>query len=261
MDFTEVSEQVTARDETNMRNIPSQGDDSVVLFTLKNGEIAQRIAVSTSGWSKILYEGNIYYAVSSYLTTDLGYTPPDEKTLEQEDGIQTQFTAVNDVVTAKKVVNLRKLPSVEHEDAVVLAQLQAGDTAKRVGISENGWSKLEYQGMTCYAVTSYLKVVGGGEGETQPTQAATPAAEPTQSSGQVQIQTQFEDIQDQVTAKVEVNLRSLPSVEDPSCVVVATLKNGEIVTRTGINRDVGWSRVIYNGQTLYCVSNYLTAAG
>ena len=246
MDFTEVSEQVTARDETNMRNIPSQGDDSVVLFTLKNGEIAQRIAVSTSGWSKILYEGNIYYAVSSYLTTDLGYTPPDEKTLEQEDGIQTQFTAVNDVVTAKKVVNLRKLPSVEHEDAVVLAQLQAGDTAKRVGISENGWSKLEYQGMTCYAVTSYLKIVG--EGETQP-------------SGQVQIQTQFEDIQDQVTAKVEVNLRSLPSVEDPSCVVVATLKNGEIVTRTGINRDVGWSRVIYNGQTLYCVSNYLTAAG
>ena len=168
---------------------------------------------------------------------------------------------MNDVVTAKKVVNLRKLPSVEHEDAVVLAQLQAGDTAKRVGISENGWSKLEYQGMTCYAVTSYLKEVGTGEGETQPTQAATPAAEPTQSSGQVQIQTQFEDIQDQVTAKVEVNLRSLPSVEDPKCVVVATLKNGEIVTRTGINRDVGWSRVIYNGQTLYCVSNYLTAAG
>ena len=259
MDFTEVNEQVTARDETNMRNIPSQGDDSVVLFTLKNGEVAQRIAVSTSGWSKILYEGNIYYAVSSYLTTDLSYTPPDEETLEQEDGIQTQFTAVNDVVTAKNVVNLRKLPSVEHEDAVVLAQLQAGDTANRVGVSENGWSKLEYQGMTCYAVTSYLKVVG--EGETQPTQAAASTAEPSQSSGQVQIQTQFEDIQDQVTAKVEVNLRSLPSVEDPNCVVVATLKNGEIVTRTGINRDVGWSRVIYNGQTLYCISNYLTAAG
>ena len=54
-----------------------------------------------------------------------------------------------------------------------------------------------------------------------------------------------------VTAKVEVNLRSLPSVEDPDCVVVASLKNGQVVTRTGINRDVGWSRVEYNGQTLY----------
>ena len=76
----------------------------------------------------------------------------------------------------------------------------------------------------------------------------------------VQIQTQFEPIQDRVTAKVEVNLRTLPSVEDPRCEVAATLKNGEVVTRTGINRDVGWSRVEYQGQTLYCVSNYLTAA-
>ena len=40
-------------------------------------------------------------------------------------------------------------------------------------------------------------------------------------------------------------------MEDPNCVVVASLKNGEVVTRTGINRDVGWSRVEYNGQTLY----------
>jgi uncharacterized protein YraI len=30
-----------------------------------------------------------------------------------------------------------------------------------------------------------------------------------------------------------------------------------VVTRTGINEDVGWSRVEYNGQTLYCVTSYL----
>lgn len=74
------------------------------------------------------------------------------------------------------------------------------------------------------------------------------------------IQTQFEEVNEQVTPKIEVNLRSLPSVEDPECVVVATIRNGEVVTRTGINRDLGWSRVVYNGQTLYCVSSYLTAA-
>ena len=81
------------------------------------------------------------------------------------------------------------------------------------------------------------------------------------SSAAVEIQTQFEPLQDQVTAKVEVNLRSIPSVEDPRCVVVATRKNGEYVTRTGINRDVGWSRVEYQGQILYCVSNYLSSEG
>ena len=250
MDFTPVSEEVTAKDETNLRDIPSQGEDSQVMRTLRNGEIAKRVAISSSGWSKVVFEEEIYYAVSSYLTTDLSAKPAET---EEDDGIQTQFTPVNESVTAKKLVNLRKLPSVEHEDATVIAQLKHGDVAVRTGVSDNGWSKLTYQGQTCYAVTSYLEPVGGENTANQ-----EPAASETQEA--VQIQTQFEPIQDRVTAKVEVNLRTLPSVEDPRCEVAATLKNGEVVTRTGINRDVGWSRVEYQGQTLYCVSNYLTAA-
>jgi len=245
MDFTEVNEEVTAKVETNLRDIPSQDTDSTVLYTLKNGEIATRIAVSSSGWSKVTFNGNTYYAVTSYLTTDLNYSA-DAAGEAGEDGIKTVFTPVNQEVTAKNVVNLRKLPSVEHEDATVVAQLKNGDVATCVGVSDNGWSKLEYKGETCYAVTSYLTPVGDGELPSQP-----------EDDG---IQTQFEEINDLVTAKVEVNLRSLPSVEDPDCVVVASLKNGEVVTRTGINRDVGWSRVEYNGQTLYCVSSYLMAA-
>lgn len=246
MDFEEVSEDVTAKNETNLRSIPSQGEDSVVLASLKNGEIAHRIAISSSGWSKLLYQDGIYYAVSSYLTTDLN---SQTESTQEDDGIQTQFTPVNEKVTAKKLVNLRKLPSVEHEDAIVIAQLKNGDIATRVGISENGWSKLLYQEQTCYAVSSYLVVTG----------ADTPPQN-TEDAESMEIQTQFEPIQDQVTAKDEVNLRSIPSVEDPRCVVVAKLKRGEIAQRTGINRDLGWSRVVYQGQTLYCVSNYLTAA-
>ena len=250
MDFTEVNEQITAKNETNLRNIPSQGEDSYVLRTLKNGEIALRIAISSSGWSKVLFEDNIYYAVSSYLTTDLEARPAED---DNDDGIQTKFTPVNQSVTAKKLVNLRKLPSVEHEDATVIAQLKKGDVATRTGVSENGWSKLVYNGQTCYAVTSYLTVLDEEKDN----------IDSTSNAGEVQvketeIQTKFEPIQDRVTAKMEVNLRTLPSVEDPRCVVVAKLKNGEIVNRTGINRDVGWSRVEYQGQTLYCVSNYLT---
>ena len=49
----------------------------------------------------------------------------------------------------------------------------------------------------------------------------------------------------------------MPSVENKHSEVVAQLKNGEVITRTGINEDVGWSRVEYNGMTLYCVSSYL----
>ena len=72
------------------------------------------------------------------------------------------------------------------------------------------------------------------------------------------LKTKFVDRSDQVTAKIEVNLRTLPSVTNPDAVVAAVLHNGEYVTRTGINEEYGWSRVDYNGQTLYCVSSYLT---
>lgn len=244
MDFQEVSELVTAKNETNLRDIPSQDVDSTVLAVLKNGETIQRIAVSSNGWSKLVYGDQICYAVSSYLTTDLDHNPDPAVSTKDDDGIDTVFKAVNMQVTAKDVVNLRLLPSVEHEGADVAAQLKKGDIATCVGVSDNGWAKLQYNGKTYYAVYSYLTTTAA-------------SAAPVDEDG---IQTQFESMNDRVTAKVEVNLRSLPSVEDPDCVVVAKIKNGDVVTRTGINRDVGWSRVEYNGQTLYCISSYLTSA-
>lgn len=332
MDFEEVSEQVTAKDETNLRDIPSQDTDAVVLRTLQNGEVAQRIAISSSGWSKLVFEGQTYYAVSSYLTTNLKYGYDTEIVISAEanaDDIQTKFYEANQLVTAKDVVNLRSLPSVEHEDVEVIAQLENGDTATCIGTSDNGWSKLTYRGTTCYAISSYLmpaaadmakdvpeaddgdvdfaelnetvtakervnlrnrpsteegksdiitqlqqgeiatrigvssngwsKLIYNGTTCYAVSRYLTAAAQDMGADAEsTEVKTQFEEINDRVTAKVEVNLRTLPSVEDPDCVVAATLQNGQYVTRTGINRDLGWSRVVYNGQTLYCVSNYLT---
>lgn len=256
LDFDEVSDQVTAKQETNLRSIPSQDTDSEVLRTLVNGEVAQRIAVSSNGWSKLVLDGKVYYAVSNYLTTDLNYQAPQEvEYLPSENGIETQFVSVNQLVTAKKMVNLRKLPSVEHEDAVVLFELNNGEIATCVGVSSNGWSKLIYKGVTCYAVTSYLIEVT--DASAVPDQGALETLPTENIAQQVEIQTQFEYVDDQVTAKKAVNLRSLPSTEDPRCVVVAQLDNGVVIRRTGINRDLGWSRVDYNGQPLYCITSYL----
>ena len=160
MDFRETEELVTAKDSINLRSAPSQGADSTVIRTLENGQVARRIAVSGSGWSKLEYEGAIYYAVSSYLTTDLQYSNEVIASSQDEDQtVKTQFQETNQLVTAKDTVNLRALPSVEHEDAQVIAQLRNGDVATCIGISDNGWSKLMYQGTTCYAVSSYLMIV------------------------------------------------------------------------------------------------------
>jgi uncharacterized protein YraI len=111
-----------------------------------------------------------------------------------------------------------------------------------VGISATGWSKLEFNGQTYYAVSSYLTtMIGSG---------AKPYTD-------IDIQTVFTPVNEQVTAKKEVNLRSLPSTEHPDCEVITKLKHGTVVIRTGINEDLGWSRVEYNGWILYCVSSYL----
>ncbi len=321
MDFDEVNEQVTAKDETNLRDIPSQDTDATVLGTLKNGQYAQRIAISPSGWSKLIYEGQVYYAVTSYLT---GGSQDADGEVSGDEDIQTQFHKANQTVTAKDVVNLRSLPSVEHEDVDVIGQLKNGDVATCVGTSDNGWSKLNYRGTSCYAITSYLipvedvvedavaedRDVGMEFSDRNETVTAKdkvnlrdhPNTDDKLSNvivqlksgdtairvgvsdngwsklvyngrtcyavsrylevmsalpAETEIKTKFLDVQDRVTAKDEVNLRSLPSTEDPNCIVVATLKNGEYVNRTGVNGELGWSRVEYNGQTLYCVTRYL----
>lgn len=157
MKFSEVNETVTAKEKTNLRDIPSQGTDSTVVATLSNGETATRTGVSDSGWSRLEYNGAVYYAVSDYLTSDFNYKPSDKEGSGSGDGLKTKFTEVNDVVTAKIEVNLRALPSVTNPDAVVVAVLHNGETATRTGVNnEYGWSRVEYNGQTLYCISSYL---------------------------------------------------------------------------------------------------------
>lgn len=157
--FTEVNEKVTAKEATNLRTIPSQGLDSTVVVTLKNGEIITRTGVSTSGWSRVLYNGNIYYAVSNLLTTDLTYTPPNP-TEKPDDRIKTVFRERNEMVSPKMEVNLRTLPSVTNSESVVVVKLPYGSIVKRTGINEElGWSRIEYEGQVLYCVSSYIYVV------------------------------------------------------------------------------------------------------
>lgn len=149
MDFRAVNEIVTAKEETNLRDIPSQGEEANVMYTLLNGEKATRIAVSNTGWSKVIFNGETYYALTNYLTTDMDYIP-----------IKTQFEEVNEKVTAKEYVNLRNIPSTTHEKSVVVAVLHKGDIAIRTGINADvGWSRVEYNGQILYCVSSHITVV------------------------------------------------------------------------------------------------------
>ncbi len=156
MDFADADEKVTAKEEVNLRDIPSQGENANVLRQLKNGEVALRTGISDSGWSRLEYNGETYYAVSSYLTTDLEYDP---NAFVDNDGFKTVFTPVNEQVTPKIAVNLRTEPSVESETAVVVVKLTNGEVVTRTGINEDvGWSRVVYEDQVLYCVSSYLEL-------------------------------------------------------------------------------------------------------
>lgn len=154
VNFEEVSEQVTSKDVTNLRSTMVQGIDSNIVAKLRNGETVLRTGKGNNGWSRLEYNGQRVYAVSSYLTTDLGYITP---TQAPDDGFNQTFTIVSENVTAKEVTNLRSRPSMEDSD--VIAQLHNGEVIVRTGVSDMGWSRVEYNGQTLYCIGSYLQTV------------------------------------------------------------------------------------------------------
>lgn len=107
MNFQETSEEVTPKEEVNVRSTMDQSSDSNILGTITNGTVVTRTGTGNNGWSRIIYNGEVGYVVSNYVTTDLVYTPPVASEFN------TVFTNVNEIVTAKDVTNLRDIPSVE----------------------------------------------------------------------------------------------------------------------------------------------------
>ncbi len=232
--YSAANEKVTAKEKVNLRSSATTKSD--IVGTLSNGETATRIGIGSNGWSKLSYNGATVYAISSYLTTDL-----DRKndSVDQDVVAGNVFSPVSDKVTAKELVNLRALPTTDSE---IIGQLKRGDFLERTALSNKGWSRLEYNGTEVYAVTSYLTTAA-----TPDTSAPEPETAPPVTEG-------FRDVSEEVTAKELTNLRTAPSTKNSE--IVYALPNGEYVRRTGIHPN-GWSRLEYNGQTVYAISSYL----
>lgn len=149
--FTEVNETVTAKQETNLRTEPSTLNDDSIVGKLVHGDTATRTGIGHNGWSRVIYNGQTLYAVTSYLTTDMADTG------QQAPPQGPVYTPVNEQVTAKMETNLRTEPSTASDNTIV-ALLHNGETLTRTAIGDNGWSQLDYNGQTVYAVSSYLIV-------------------------------------------------------------------------------------------------------
>lgn len=146
--FSNVNENVTAKDTTNLRSSPST--DGNIIATIKNGEFVTRTGIGDKGWSRLTYNGNTVYAITSYLTDTVTTTAQNTTS-----AAGLLFTDVNESVTANTETNLRSSPSSK-DDSNIVVRLKNGEYVNRTGVSDNGWSRLSYNGQTVYAVTSFL---------------------------------------------------------------------------------------------------------
>ena len=160
------------------------------------------------------------------------------------------FGDVNETVTAKDVSNLRSTPYTGDEGNVV-GQLKNGETLVRTGRNDStGWSRLEYNGQTVYAVSAYLTTdltYKTPEKPTYPNRVST-------QDGRVIV---FTDCDDYITPKDLINLRTEPSTSEGESTVRTQVRNGINLHRTGYSEGSGWSRVEYNGEILYAVTSYV----
>jgi len=156
------------------------------------------------------------------------------------------FTEASGQVTAKDETNLRSLPNTSG-DIIVL--IKNGTFVTLLANGDNGWSRLQYNGTTVYALTKYLTDKANAV-----VAPVTPVATKAAPSGMT-----FTDVNDQVTAKEEANLREEPSAT--SLKISTIYSDGTFYARTGRSTITGsdeWSRIIYNGKTVYVKSDLVT---
>ncbi len=146
-----------------------------------------------------------------------------------------KFTDVNESVYTTTRCNLRESYSTTSNK---VATVDAETKLTRKGVGDNGWSKCEYNGKTVYVSTQYL----------------TTTAPETDNDENETEEVKFKDTKENLYAKQSCNLRASWSTDSEK---VGYLTKGQAVERTGY-ADNGWSRILYNGKTVYVASRLLS---
>lgn len=136
-----------------------------------------------------------------------------------------KFTDANETVYTTERCNIRESYSTT---STKVATVNKDTELKRTGVGDNGWSKVEYNGKTCYVYTSYL--------------TTTKPADP-----------EFTTVNETMYATQNCNLRSSWSTSSDK---VGYLEKGQEVTRIGVSSN-GWSKIKYNGKEVYVATRLL----
>lgn len=149
-----------------------------------------------------------------------------------------KFTDANETVYTTTRCNLRESYSTSSNK---VATVNEGTKLTRKGVGDNGWSKCEYNGKTVYVSSQYLTTTA-------------PETDEDKKDEKEPEEVKFKDTKENLYAKQSCNLRASWSTDSEK---VGYLNKGDAVERTGY-ADNGWSRILYNGKTVYVASRLLS---
>lgn len=158
----ETGEPVNTTVTDTIRIREGRSTDSKVLGLLATGTTVKVYENYSDGWSKIEYNGQTGYCKTEYLKDTTGVPTaseteepvqsPEEETPQEEEAA----TAVNKQMQFKESVRIRADRSTDSE------RLATGYTRELVTVIESysdGWSKVQYNGITGYCKTEFLTEV------------------------------------------------------------------------------------------------------
>ena len=147
-----------------------------------------------------------------------------------------KFTNISEYVASTTYLNIRKEPSVKSDK---LGIISTGSQIIRIGIGNNGWSKIIYKGKIAYVDNRYIKSAN---------YQASKDVSGTKFSN-VNFQLTNENIQ----TTTGVNIRTGPGLSNK---IITTLKKDTELVRIGIGNN-GWSMAIYDNKIVYISSQYV----
>lgn len=196
----------------------NSNDGAVENFTVTFNIIAEGEAVVAAKLRCLDYLGNILHNDTNYgsiKTAAQNNQAPKEPT----------FTAVNETVYTKDSCNVRESYST---DSKKITKLEKGKQLKRIGVGDNGWSKVEYNGKNVYISSQFLTT----EKPPDP---------------------KFKEVNEIMYTAQECNVRKSFTTDSDK---VGYFKFAEEVKVTGIG-DNGWSKIEYKGEVAYVKSTLL----
>ena len=196
--------------------------------TLKTGESAKRTGHCNNGWDRIIFHDKEAYVYGTLLTTDPNET--GNKGEQKEISKKVKMKELNETVYAKTDAAVRQGYSTASKQ---IGALKAGVSVTRTGICDNGWSRINYNGLVAFVYSDLLT---------------------TENPNSEKEGVKITAVNETVYATRVVNIRKSWSEKSE---VIGTLKYGENIVRTGIC-DNGWSRVTYDKKDAYICSDYLS---